>query len=87
MPFCKWSLYAGIAFLKSFFNFTISQGTLVEELCHQLRNLAILRKFAEKASIRLMCEGIDKNGRTTTVVVSVVSSKCRLYEKEVWKTR
>jgi len=45
----------------------------VEELCHQLRNLPILKKWAEKANIRLLCAGREKNGPTRTVVVSVVS--------------
>lgn len=49
-------------------------GTLVEELCHQLRNLPILRKSAENARIRLMCEGREKNGKTITVVISVAST-------------
>lgn len=46
----------------------------MEELCHQLRNLPILREFAENARIRLMCEGREKNGKTVTVVISVVSA-------------
>ena len=49
------------------------QGTLVEELCHQLRYLPMLKKWAEKARLRLLCEGRGKDGSTSTVIVSVVS--------------
>ena len=45
----------------------------MEEFCHQLRYLPMLRKWAEKANIRLLCEARDKDGVTSTVVVSVVS--------------
>ena len=44
----------------------------MEELCHQLRYLPLLKKWATKANIRLMCEGKDKDDSTSTVVVSVV---------------
>lgn len=48
----------------------------MEELCHQLRYLPMLKKWAKKANIRLLCEGRDKDGTTSTVIVSVVSSQC-----------
>ena len=44
----------------------------MEELCHQLRYLPLLKKWATKANIRLLCEGKDKDDSTSTVVVSVV---------------
>lgn len=44
----------------------------MEELCHQLRYLPMLKKLAERANIRLLCEGRDEDGSTSTVIVSVV---------------
>ena len=44
----------------------------MEELCHQLRYLPLLKKWATEANIRLLCEGKDKDDSTSTVVVSVV---------------
>ena len=44
----------------------------MEELCHQLRYLPLLKRWATKANIRLLCEGKDKDVSTSTVVVSVV---------------
>ena len=44
----------------------------MEELCHQLRYLPLLKRWAAKANIRLLCEGKDKDVSTSTVVVSVV---------------
>ena len=46
----------------------------MEELCHQLRYLPTLKKWARKGNLRLLCEGRDKDGSTSTVIVSVVSS-------------
>ena len=45
----------------------------MEELCHQLRYLPMLKKWAEKARLRLLCEGRENDGSTSTVIVSVVS--------------
>lgn len=44
----------------------------MEELCHQLRYLPLLKKWATTGNIRLLCEGKDKDDSTSTVVVSVV---------------
>lgn len=44
----------------------------MEELCHQLRYLPLLKRWATKANIRLLCEGKGEDDSTSTVVVSVV---------------